>query len=73
MKRTKKPNDTESKEMRLIQVVAYPYATTIGTIQVPSNLTNQEKVRKYVSDNFDKVVFEEPELDFRGTDFDVNL
>lgn len=58
---------------REIRVKAYPYASTEGTIQVPSNLTNQKEIEEYVTLHFDNIVFDEPQLDYKGTDFDIYI
>ena len=62
---------TEAEGIREIRVKAYPYASTEGTIQVPSNLTNQKEIEEYVTLHFDDIVFGEPQLDYKGTDFDI--
>lgn len=49
-------------------VIAYPYATQSGTITVPDN-TND--VNEYIKDHWDDIEFDEPDLDYCGTDFDI--
>lgn len=63
-KKTPEPN----KEMREVTVTAFPYAMVNGKIQVPLDVTD---VNQYVQDHFDNIRFEEPELDYDGTDFVV--
>jgi hypothetical protein len=56
---------------RTLNVTAYPYAVMNGTIEVPANVPDDE-LDDYVREHFDKVEFGEPQLDFAGTDFDIN-
>lgn len=51
-----------------VRVIAYPYARQEGTIEVPNGVENLEE---YVSEHFDEVRFGKVELDYKGTDFDV--
>ena len=56
---------------QIINIIAYPYATQNGTIAVPTDI-KEEDLQDYISEHFDEVVFEkEPELDYRGTEFDI--
>jgi hypothetical protein len=61
----------KKQEKRDITVQAYPYAMTMGKIQVPSDITGQEAITKYVFEHFDEVRFDPPVLDYKLTDFDV--
>ena len=53
----------------VIEVTAYPYATVNGSIRVPDNLKTYEEVRDYLISNWNKIRFDEPDLDYEGTDF----
>ena len=55
---------------RTLNVIAYPYAVMYGTIEVPMEVTDDE-LDGYVTEHFDDVKFGEPQLDFKGTDFDI--
>ena len=55
-------------EEREVMVVAYPYALTRGRLKVPKSVTDLDE---YVAEHFSDISFDEPELDFRGTDFEV--
>ena len=55
---------------RTLNVTAYPYAVMYGTIEVPANVPDNE-LDAYVCEHFNEVKFGEPQLDFAGTDFDI--
>ena len=55
---------------RTLNVTAYPYAVMYGTIEIPADVPDNE-LDAYVSEHFDYVKFCEPQLDFKGTDFDI--
>ena len=57
-------------ETVMATVTAYPYATAFGRIRVP--LDCRDDIDAYIEDHFDEIEFDEPELDFAGTDFEVN-
>ena len=57
-----------AREMREVTVTAHPYATQYGTIQVPFDVTD---VKQYVQNHFNEVQFASPELDYAGTDLDL--
>ena len=54
--------------MKQVTVTAYPYATACGTLDIPDEVTD---VRSYVSDHWNDIKFEAPDLDFCGTDYEV--
>lgn len=56
------------EETKEVVVTAYPYATMCGRLKVPKSVTNLDE---YVTEHFNDIKFDEPELDFHGTDFDV--
>ena len=49
-------------------ITAYPYATVFGEIEIPEGV---DDVKKYVVDHWDDIEFGEPDLDYGGTDFEV--
>ena len=55
--------------MKTIFVTAYPYATQFGKIEIPDDIDDKD-VRDYLSEHFDEIKFEEPELDYCGCDFE---
>lgn len=57
--------------MKEVFITAYPYAVQHGTIEVPDNITEDE-MKDYIRDHFDDIPFDEPDLDYCGTDFDIN-
>ena len=65
-----KTETMEEKRTRTISITAYPYAHQEGTLEIPTDLTEDE-VREYVKDHFDDIDFDEVELDYVGTDFDI--
>lgn len=62
------------KHMARYMVTAFPYATQQGPIYVPDEVvkTGEEKVREYISNNWNNIEFGEPDLDYAGTDFDID-
>lgn len=50
-------------------IVAYPYAKQYGTIEVPDYIP-KEDIDTYIEDCWNEIKFEEPELDYHGTDFE---
>ena len=52
------------------QVTAYPYATQNGWIDVPPFIP-EENVQEYIENHFSEIEFDPPELDYNGTDFDI--
>lgn len=51
------------------KITAYPYAVQHGTIEVPDNVP-EEEIDSYIETYWEKIKFEEPELDYAGTDFE---
>ena len=56
--------------MAKVDVTAYPYATVWGELEIPDDT---EDVRGYVRDHWDAIKFGSPDLDFCGTDFEVDF
>ena len=50
-------------------VTAFPYAVQNGKITVPDDVID---VNKYIKNHWNGIEFNEPDLDYFGTDFDVN-
>ena len=48
-------------------VTAYPYAVQHGKIKIPNSITD---VYEYITEHWNEIAFDEPELDYQGTDFD---
>lgn len=48
-------------------ITAFPYATQYGRLEIPDDV---EEVKEYIKDHWNEIQFEEPELDYCGTDFD---
>lgn len=57
--------------METVKVVAYPYARQSGKIQVPEGLSEKDKA-EYVKEHWNEIEFSAPELDYCGTDFDID-
>lgn len=57
--------------METIGVTAYPYARQYGEIQVPEGLDEKEKM-EYIKEHWNEIKFGEPDLDYCGTDFDID-
>lgn len=56
-----------------VAVTAHPYAYQQDTIEVPDDLTTEEEIRTYIEGNLDQVDFQEPDLDYIGTDFEIDF
>ena len=56
--------------MKQYRITAYPYATQTGTIGVPANLGDDD-INEYIIEHWNDINFDEPELDYAGTDFDI--
>lgn len=50
-------------------IVAYPYAKQYGTIEIPDSVPKEE-IDSYIETYWEKIKFEEPELDYASTDFE---
>lgn len=51
-------------------ITAYPYCVQYGTITVPDDDDILINLKDYIIDHFHEIKFEEPELDYCGTDFE---
>ena len=56
--------------MKQYHITAYPYAKQTGTIFVPAGVPDEE-IDDYIIEHWDKINFDDPELDYTGTDFDA--
>ena len=68
-------SDDEKKEdktgTKTVSVTAYPYAVQNGEIDIPNNISS-EKIQEYIRDHWNEIRFGDPELDYRGTDFEFD-
>lgn len=55
--------------MAKYHITAYPYATQSGEINIPDDITD---VKAYVEEHWNEIEFDEPDLDYAGTDFEVD-
>ncbi len=58
--------------MAVAYITASPYATQEGTLTIPDNLS-EEEANKYVKDHWNDIQFNEPDLDYAGTDFELSV
>lgn len=58
--------------MAKYNIVAYPHAKQYGTIEIPNNVP-EGKVDDYIKENWEKIQFNEPELDYFCVGFDKEL
>ena len=56
--------------MKQYRVTAYPYATQTGIISVPASVGDDD-IYDYITEYWNKIKFDEPELDYAGTDFEI--
>lgn len=57
-------------DTKTLGVTATPYTTQYGTIDVPADLP-EERYEAYVREHFGEIKFNEPSLDYAGTDIDI--
>lgn len=60
-------------EMKKVDVFCHPFCDTHGTIKVPTEIVDAGKmsVVDYINEHFDDIKFGEPDLNYRGTDYDI--
>lgn len=58
--------------MKQYTITAYPYAKQTGIISVPANL-GDDNIDEYIIEHWADIDFNKPELDYAGTDFDVEM
>lgn len=51
------------------KITAYPYAIQHGVVNVPDNVP-EEDIDDYLTEHWGDIKFDEPDLDYAGTDFD---
>ena len=66
--------ETEGHERKIIEkkrywVAVQPYASQNGTIMVPADIPADE-VDTYISEHFGEIEFGEPQLDYKGIDYE---
>jgi hypothetical protein len=54
--------------MAYVTVVAYPYVTQYGGLNIPDDVEDRQQ---YVADHWNEIEFGRPEFDYAGTDFDI--
>lgn len=57
-------------KLKTVSVIAYPYATQYGTIEVPATLDGDE-LKQYIDCHWDDIVFGEPDLDYDWAGYDI--
>ena len=57
--------------MKNVCVTAFPYAVQYGDIKVPDNLKDNE-IKQYIQDHWNDIKFGKPDLDYCGTDFEID-
>jgi len=58
--------------METALITAYPYATQYGTLPIPKGLNEGQK-QAYVEEHWGEINFSKPELDYCGTEFDIDI
>ena len=60
------------KKMRRVVVTAYPYASQNAEFEIPGDMDPEScEAQEYIRDHFNELSFDEPDLDYRGTEFDI--
>ena len=57
--------------MKKLRIYTHPYADQTGYINIPDNIKSETDRRNYIENNWDKIQFNPPELDYCGTDFEI--
>ena len=60
-----------SNEMKTLYITAFPYAIQNGTLEVPADL-DSDYYSEYVEEHWDDICFSTPDLDYAGTDFEID-
>ena len=50
------------------KITTFPYAVQHGVVEIPDDVA-ADKVDEYLMENWANIEFDEPELDYAGTDF----
>lgn len=58
--------------MKTITVTANTYVYQTGSLEIPDNLTKDE-ARDYVKQHWGEIEFDEPELDYLGASFEIEM
>ena len=53
-----------------VTIEAFPYVTVFGEIDVPDEYIDD--VENYVDEHVGEIDFKEPEMNFKGTDFEIS-
>lgn len=53
-------------------VTAFPYVTVYGKIEIPDTIRAENRA-DYVREHWKDISFGEPDFDYSGTDFDLDL
>ena len=59
--------------MKTATITAYPYATQTGLLNIPDDITDPDARKEYIENHWDEIEFGEPDLDYCGTDFDIDI
>lgn len=59
--------------MKTVYIKAYPYAVQEGRIDIPDTISDDNNIQQYIEERFNNIEFNEPDLDYSGTDFDWEL
>ena len=49
----------------------HPYADQYAEIEIPHNITGTPAIKEYIENHWHEIQFEEPDLDYSGTDFEI--
>ena len=63
----------ETQDTRDATITAYPYAVQYGTLAIPKDITEPNALQEYVNEHWNEIDFSEPDLDYSGTDVDIDF
>ena len=55
---------------KTLTITAFPYATQYGTLEIPDDLP-ENRFRDYVNEHFGEIKFGAPDLDYAGTELEI--
>ena len=61
----------EEKRYKKYDIQFFPCASQHAEIDIPSEISDASEIRDYIKEHWSDLKFDGPELDYRGTDFDV--
>lgn len=58
--------------MAKVSLQLFPYATQSGTIEIPDGMKKESEIYDYIFEHFNEIVLDKVELDYCGTDIEID-